>query len=261
MTTPNETPMSVSLKQPDFRLQSQPLRVLDPVAPELRPFFPYYGAKWRLCGYLPAPRHDILIEPFAGSAGYSMRYGAGKQVMLFDRDDNIVRTWQYLLRVGASEILSLPDLEVGQSVDSLDISPEARLLIGWWINRGSSRPGKSRTAYSARNDKAQLNWGARARQRIADQLPAITRWTVRLGDYREAPDIEATWLIDPPYKGRPGSFYRFNDVDYPALADWSRSRRGQVMVCEGENGDWLPFGPFGSHKTSKGKSPEKLWTN
>jgi hypothetical protein len=250
--------------QPDLPLfppAPPALSVIDGGTPDLRPFFPYYGAKWRLCGYLPRPRFDTIIEPFAGSAGYAVRYGAGKRVMLFDKDDNIVRTWEYLLRVTPAEILALPDLEVGQSVDSIAIAPEARLLIGWWLNRGSAQPKKSRTAYSARSDKAQLNWGERARQRIAAQLPAIANWTVKLGDYREAPDVEATWLIDPPYKGRPGSFYRCHEVDYAPLADWARSRRGQVMACEGEFGDWMPFGPFGTHKTSTGKSPEKLWTN
>ena len=32
-----------------------------------------------------------------------------------------------------------------------------------------------------------------------------------------------------------------NDIDYSALADWCHSRKGQVIVCENEGADWLPF--------------------
>lgn len=40
----------------------------------LHPFFPYYGSKWSLGPLYPAPRHDRIIEPFAGSACYSLHH-------------------------------------------------------------------------------------------------------------------------------------------------------------------------------------------
>jgi hypothetical protein len=43
-----------------------------PESPVLRPLFGLYGAKWRLAGRLPSPEHDDVVEPFAGSAGYSL---------------------------------------------------------------------------------------------------------------------------------------------------------------------------------------------
>ena len=63
-----------------------------------------------------------------------------------------------------------------------------------------------------------------------------------LGDYRQAPDIEATWFIDPPYQHVPGRYHHGPEtIDYDELAEWAMSRRGQVIVCEGPDGDWLPF--------------------
>ncbi len=66
----------------------------------IRPFFSFYGSKWR-----DAPRHypaySSIIEPFAGSAGYALRY-ADLQVTLCDADPVIVGVWSYLINSGAS---------------------------------------------------------------------------------------------------------------------------------------------------------------
>ena len=40
----------------------------------IRPFFTFYGGKYRAAPRYPKPKHSRIIEPFAGSAGYSMRY-------------------------------------------------------------------------------------------------------------------------------------------------------------------------------------------
>ena len=40
----------------------------------LRPFFCYYGGKWRAAPKYPPPEHDTIVEPFAGAAGYATRY-------------------------------------------------------------------------------------------------------------------------------------------------------------------------------------------
>jgi len=45
---------------------------------------------------------------------------------------------------------------------------------------------------------------------------------------------------DPPYE-KAGSRYRFNRIDYSALAQWCKERNGQVIVCEQDNATWLPF--------------------
>ena len=71
----------------------------------MRPFFGFYGGKWRdTPKYYPAPDHDTIVEPFAGSAGYSVRY-ADRNVILGEKDAVIFGVWDYLIRVPAHEIL------------------------------------------------------------------------------------------------------------------------------------------------------------
>lgn len=54
----------------------------------LRPFFRYYGAKWRAvhAGLYPEPQHRFICEPFAGAAGYALHY-PHLAVELIDRKD------------------------------------------------------------------------------------------------------------------------------------------------------------------------------
>ena len=80
----------------------------------------------------------------------------------------------------------------------------------------------------------------------------------------------AVWIVpakgpndDPPYQTA-GRAYRFHDLDYPALAEWCKSRTGQVIVCENAGAAWLPFEPFRTIKGLEGKrggkqSVEVIW--
>ncbi len=43
----------------------------------------------------PPPKFDKIIEPFAGSARYSLKYWQ-KDVTLIDKYEVIVRTWKWL---------------------------------------------------------------------------------------------------------------------------------------------------------------------
>ena len=223
----------------------------------MRPFFPYYGSKWNIARYYPA-RTGTVVEPFAGGAGYATFYGV-KQAVLIDKDPIIAGLWAYLMRVGAAEIMALPEMpEVGDSVDNYAIPQEAKWLIGFWLNRGSAQPKKARTAYSARTDRAQLNWGARAKERIASQLPGLAGWSIREGSYEAAPDVEATWFVDPPY-GDKGKFYRIGFDQFDSLSRWCLQRNGRLIACEGPGAKWLPFYPLGSFKTSKGAATEFVY--
>lgn len=221
----------------------------------MRPFFPFYGSKWNIARYYPAPEHDLIIEPFAGGAGYATFFNA-KQAALFDVDPIIAGVWSYLLRATPTEILSLPEIaEVGDGVDNYDLPQEAKWLIGFWLNRGSATPKKTRTAYSARTDRAQLNWGARAKERIVTQLPGIVGWTITNASYDVAPNDEATWFVDPPY-GDKGKFYRMPFSDFEALGRFCRARSGLLIACEGPGATWLPFTAIGSFKSTKGRATE-----
>lgn len=227
----------------------------------LRPFFPYYGSAYLKAAHYPAPAFDEVWEGFAGAAGYSTYHGI-RRAHLIDADPVVVGVWEYLLKATPADILALPDLpNVGDCVDDHELSPGAKHLVGFWLNRGSATPKKTRTAYSARSDRGQLNWGPRAKERIASQLEAIAGWTVQHGDYRDVPAAPSqTEFYDPPYEDK-GRFYRVPFDRFSELAVWCRSRDAQVIVCEGGSAAWLPFRPLGRFKTSKGSALELVWTN
>lgn len=236
----------------------------------LRPFFTYFGGKWRASQRYPAPLHRKLTEPCAGSAGYATRH-AHLDVLLIEKSEPIAAVWDYLIRVPSAELLGLPLLEYGQNVDSVPgLTQEQRWLIGLWCNQGSAQPKKTLMRWTAANGEPRRSalWCREIRERLARQVEHIRHWRILWGDYSTAPDEEATWFIDPPYQLQ-GRHYPCgaDDLDFEALGIWCRSRRGQVLVCEALGADWLPFQSFGQFKSNergdhrKARSPEALWMN
>ena len=213
----------------------------------LRPFFKYYGSKWSLAKHYKKPKSETIIEPFAGSACYSLHHWNRYEVWLNDLDDNIASLWSYLIKVKESEIKSLPLLKQGQSVDDLDVCKEAKILMGFWLGFACSTPRKTESPTSAReqakNPTQCLSWADPAKWRIIDQLPKIRHWKVTNLSYSALPDIEATWFIDPPYADK-GYKYRESEIDYPHLAEWCGKRKGQYIVCENAGATWMKFNPF-----------------
>src|SRR5689334_4647899 len=69
------------------------------VTPQLRPFFGYYGGKWRdAVRHYPQPEYETIVEPFAGSAGFSLRY-FDRKVVLCELDPVLAAVWRYLIHV------------------------------------------------------------------------------------------------------------------------------------------------------------------
>ncbi len=181
------------------------------------------------------------MEPFAGAAGYSVHWEVPR-VILLDKDPNIVGTWQYLIGVKASEIRSLPLITAEQTVDDLDVSPEAKMLIGWWCNKGTTAPSRRLSAWARDPKHADQFWGERVRERVARQVDRIREWQILERDFADAPvHHDATYFVDPPY-AEAGKFYRHKFTDFARLAQWCQSMPARVIVCEGsKSADWLPF--------------------
>jgi site-specific DNA-adenine methylase len=237
-----------------------------------RPFFGYYGGKWRdALKHYPAPRFNTIVEPFAGSAGYALRYHHAKRVFLFEKDPVVAGVWDYLInKATTNDILTLPNVPLRGSVEKLEVCAEAKALIGFWLNRGVSMPRKKPSRWMRDEIRPGSFWGERVRHTIASQLHLIKRWKIYNCDYTEAPTIlakelpdedEFTWFIDPPYQ-KAGHHYRYgaNGINYGELAKWCKSRPGQVIVCENKGAKWLRFKSIADVKTTRKKrSKETLW--
>lgn len=231
----------------------------------LAPFWRYYGGKNRAARLYPHPEHDTIIEPFAGAAGYSCRY-PDRRVILVDKYPVVVGVWRYLIAVTPAEVLAIPDIPDGGTVDDLPVCQEARWLAGFWCNDASTTPSKRPSTFAKAGGGGVRGWGAKTRQRIAQQVGKIRHWQVIEGEYHDAPNIEATWHIDPPYNNKAGTYYKEQPDDFAELGQWCRTRQGLVMVCENEGADWLPFRPLAaiqSNPSQRGgkQSAEVLWLN
>src|SRR5580765_4357242 len=93
----------------------------------LRPFWRYYGSKWRAAPRYPAPTHATIIEPFAGAAGYALRY-PDRNVILVEKYACIAGIWRWLIGASRADVLAVPVVDsTGDLPDS--VSQEARWLV------------------------------------------------------------------------------------------------------------------------------------
>ena len=68
--------------------------------------FSYYGAKTNIIDLYPIPKFDKIIEPFAGSARYSLKYFE-KDILLVDKYPVIVEIWHFLQDASENDIKKL----------------------------------------------------------------------------------------------------------------------------------------------------------
>lgn len=232
----------------------------------MRPFWRYYGGKWRVAARYGEPLPGLpIVEPFAGAAGYATRFGADRDVVLVEANPTIAGIWRWLVRATPDDVMAVSDVPAGGTVDDVDAPVEARHLLGFWLNAATTTPGKTPSRFFREQRQAGPHFGwVEARARIAAQVLRIRLWTVIEGDYTQAPDVAATWFVDPPYSTPAGRYYPAQVGDYAALGTWCALREGRVIVCEQEGAGWLPFEPFGHVKPTRGaartgKNDEVVW--
>ncbi len=213
--------------------------------------FYYYGRKKQIAKHYPLPLYDVIVEPFAGAASYSL-HGDNwrKEVVLIEKDKRVADIWQWLITEATpAAILALPNLHVGEKSSEFLHIVHAATKMAFKYKTIKVTPVLER------------NWEISKRV-MASSLHKVRHWELIVGDYSIAPDIEATWFVDPPYKDAPGDGYAHgsNELDYPRLSQWILARRGQLICCEGQNGDYLPFLPLVTLPGVAGKlSIEKLY--
>lgn len=229
----------------------------------MKPFFTFFGGKWRDAPNYPRPVFETIVEPFAGSAGYSVRNWT-KKVVLVEKDEIIASLWKFLITTTPEEILKIP---VGVThVDQINGPPEWKYLAGFWMNKASTGPRKSPSSFMRSGIRPNSHWGEVIRHRVASQVDRIKHWKIICGDYKTSSAIEnATWFVDPPYQSA-GHNYRCKFTDYVQLSEFCRTRSGQVIVCESNGADWLPFRHHRVVKSMEGmrgrkNSHEVIWTN
>jgi hypothetical protein len=209
--------------------------------------FPYFGRKVKVAAYYGAPRYPLVIEPFAGSIGYS-EYWQPAQVVALEKDERVVALWHRMLALQHVP----PPPTVGSATDDLLVK-----LCSYSEHALTS--GTMTVTSRMVRDWRYVHLRAMRLQAWAGQAVLY-----RLGSFAEAPDTEATWFIDPPYQFANRRGYREGAarMDYDQLAVWVQTRRGQVIVAEQFGATWLPFRPFAAIHSHRGtRSREVIWTN
>lgn len=216
--------------------------------------FSYYGSKGKIVGCYPYPKYDKIIEPFAGSARYSLKHFE-KDILLVDKYEVIVRVWHYLQAASEQDILALPKLKRGDSTRNYNLSDVEREFLGFLVCNGVDSPRYNVGSLDGINVARDL-------KRIASELYKIRHWKIVFDDYRNIKNVEATWFIDPPYEFG-GEYYKLGNkhIDYGELAGWCKTRNGQIIVCENSKASWLPFKQMAEMSGTKYKTTEVIWSN
>lgn len=215
----------------------------------------YYGSKSKIVHHYPKPLFDKIIEPFAGSARYALRYFE-KNVLLVDKSKDIVGIWHYLQQASVNDIKRLPALPAYSKIDRSNFDCDGQfLLMKYLIVQGAFK-----------GNYTVSKWGAlrfeRNRKNIIEQLHKIRHWKILCASYNEIGNEKATWFIDPPYVDGGHKYPESNKkIDYSHLANWSKSRDGQIIVCENGNANWMAFEPLVSFRGVAKSKTEVMYTN
>lgn len=225
--------------------------------------FDYYGSKNMLAKRYPAPKHGLIVEPFAGSAAYSMFWlpkNPNLKAVLVEKSQRVYDAWMWLKSATEKDLDALLDqLKLGERTTNFFImsSQTSNAFFG--------------CRYMTIN-KRMVDRFPGSVKRMKSLLPIMPRVEIVHGNYAQIPNVEATWFIDPPYQPVNGSIRGMGydkksnctslDIDYPVLGQWCMERKGQVIVCEQEGADWLPFRILCQTKNSQDKRyREMVWEN
>jgi hypothetical protein len=217
----------------------------------------YFGGKFKLAKEYPVPRYDLIIEPFSGTAQYSLRY-YDRNIILIDKYLEIIKLWKWLQSCSKKDILSLPHIELDKTLDDYSWDcEESRTLVGFLISAGDGRPRNKPSLWRAKDHPRSQET---KKIEIANSLYKIKHWELICGEYNCIDNVEATWFIDPPYQSS-GYQYKYGSklIDYNILGKWCKERSGQVIVCENDKANWLEFNDLTHLYGIKYKTKERLW--
>lgn len=213
----------------------------------------YYGSKSKIVDLYPPPKYGKIIEPFAGSAQYALKYW-DRQVLINDKYDVVFRIWKWLQQCSKEDILSLPEPKLGEKINREDFDCiEQAWLMGFMVQKGVSTPMLTVSPFAAGTIGLE-------KKKIASNLFKIKEWEITNNDWLEIENQDATWYVDPPYQNK-GYKYKHCKVDFKMLGQWCKDRKGQTIVCENQGADWLPFKKVREFKGTTQKNVEVIWSN
>lgn len=218
--------------------------------------FSYYGSKAKVVQYYPCPTTLKIREAFAGSARYSEMYWDTPDILLMDKYQVIVDVWHYLQSASEKDILGLPKFKRGESFkDCKQMSDIEIKFYGFISQAGSTGERYKVGTMSGINTERDL-------KKIASNLYKIKHWKIIQGSYDDLQNENATWFIDPPYQFGGHEYKESNkNINFPSLANWCKSRLGQVIVCENTKATWMDFKPMIEMQGSMFRTTEAIWTN
>jgi site-specific DNA-adenine methylase len=216
--------------------------------------FSYYGSKSKIVDYYPPPKYKRIIEPFAGSARYSLKY-FDRDILLIEKYQPLVKLWKWLQIATEKDIDNLPILKRGEKLSNFNLSEGERLFLSFCVSEATT------TGRNMVTERASTKVAYKIKK-TKDILPKIKHWEIKHGCYTELQNEEATWFIDPPYQ-RGGEHYRHSnkDINYIDLSEWCKKRLGQTIVCENDGAEWLPFIPLKEYWGGMKRSIEVIWSN
>ena len=224
------------------------------------PLFKWFGSKWSAAPKYPKSVFSSIYEPYAGSAGYSLRY-CSRNITIYDNNNNINALWRWLIyQAEYKNIINIPvGLKEGTDILSLDLSFGQKLLLKHW--QRTNNYGNCWTTSPWGNKPGQ--WTASTRERVAREVEYIKHWKFEPIGFIE----HGTYFIDPPYQYN----YRYgaNDFNFKDLADRVKSIPvpNQVIVCEAtcpesnQIPNYLDFEFFDKRVTSRRKAGNNVYSN
>jgi hypothetical protein len=215
--------------------------------------------------HYPPPLGETIFEPFAGSAGYSLRHHE-KKVVLWETNQRLNYLWRWLINAATeTQIREIPiNVPEGTDIRTLGLSPGQQLLLKNWQRTNNLSECWTISKWGHLTGQ----WTENTRARVAEESQAIKHWQFRPIDFTEI----GTYSVDPPYIFN----YRYGcpDFDYETLVRNVNSvpAGSRIIACEavcpktGRVPDYLPFKPSHLQVTSRRKktnnhhSKELLYT-
>lgn len=214
----------------------------------------YYGSKSKIVHHYPPPKHDKIIEPFAGTAKYALKYW-DRDVLIVDKYEVVIKIWKWLQECSAQDILGLPRLKKGDNIKDMNLSEGEFLFLSFLTSGGTAIPCYTVSTYG------EVSAGP-TYDKVAKNIHKIKHWEIMQGSYDEIPNQKATWFIDPPYQFG-GHRYKHSNkaIDFDKLSEWCQTREGQSIVCENTKATWLPFKPVVKFQGQIHATTEAIWSN